>query len=663
MPRSEPDESSTVRPQRIARVAVEGAPLHLGDTLDYLASDGLEVGHRVAVTLAGRSTRGLVTELVDSSDVEPARLRPVGRLLGDEPWVNEDDVALLRWAASRFGAPLGDVVRHALPGRVVDEERRAAAAGWWPTHAVPDDTGRAPATRPEPADPPDWTVYGEGGTALVDAASAGSGSFLVTPLPGEDLAGLVADLAGRTLAGGRDVLVVVPGPVSDVADRVLSLVDDPARVDLRGGPTSRMAYRGWLRARAGGARVVVGERSAAFTPLARLGLAVIVDEADPTHKERRSPRHHAREVILERARRANGVGLCTADVPSAVARALASSGRLTRIAAHRSDIELRRPLVRLETGLLEARARISRAGMRTLREAVAAEGYGIVLAARRGEGRSLVCGRCGGLVRCTRCSASVARDAGGGWWCAACGTSSPRSPRCDRCGPGPLSPLAAGAERLGQELGRAIDAPVVVLEGHAPDVPPAPAVLVMTRGSVLDRPPTGGAVLGVVLPDLDGSLRRPTLDAAEDALRLAFRVAGWTVSGRPATPHVPDPAPAVVVETRDPQHHALRALVAWDADAFWTEEEAMRAPIGLPPLRWAVRIEAAGQPDPVADVRRHVAPGDTVIGPSPLGPGRVAVLVLTDDRIATLGALRPLREAASRKGADLRVNVDPVDLG
>jgi primosomal protein N' (replication factor Y) (superfamily II helicase) len=667
VPRSEPEGSTAAGPLRIARVAVEGAPLHLGDTLDYLAPEGLRVGHRVELSLAGRRTRGLVVGLADDSEVPRARLRPVGRLLGDTPWTDTDGVGVLAWAAGRFGAPLGDVVRHALPNRVIDEERRAAAAGWWPPG---DGIDRARATSAAESDVPaeaghravDWSHYGDAGHALSAAAAAGTGSFLLSPLPGEDLAGLVADLARRTLAGGRDVLVVVSGPVSEVADRVLAEVVEDARVDLRGGPSPRPGYRAWLRARAGIARVVVGERSAAFTPLARLGLAVVVDEADPTHKERRSPRHHVREVLLERARRAQAVGLCTSDVPSAVARALVADGRLTSVTPMRSLVEQCRPVVRLETGELEARARISRSGMRVLRDAVAAGGYGVVLAARRGEGRALVCGRCGDLLRCTRCSASVARSRDGGWWCAACGQTSARAPRCDRCGPGPLSPLAAGAQRFGQELARAIDAPVAVLEGHAPPVPPAPAVLVMTRGSVLDRPPVGGPVLGVVLPDLDGSLRRPTLDSAEDALRLAFRVAGWTVMGER---HAGTDAavPDVVVETRDPDHHALRALAAWDAEAFWEAEAALRAPLGLPPHRWAMRIEGPDSQALVRSVRGHVAPGDAVVGPLPLDGARMALLVLSDDRSATLAALRPLREEQSRRGGDLRLEVDPVDLG
>jgi len=681
---------------RVVRITVEGAPLHLGDQLDYLVPDGVhvEVGHRVELSFAGRRTRGLVVEVDVASSLEPARLRPFSRLLGDTPWVSPDDIELLRWAAQRFGAPLGDVVRHALPGRTLDEERRAHAAGTWPPDA---DAARPGLIEDVLADAPDaldaWASYGEGGSRLTEALGAGtganapgSGSFVWLPSPGEDVGARLVELATSCVAQGRDVLLIVPDPESKVADIVVESMrqrleqPDDAVVDLRGGSSQRMVYRGWLRGRAGRARVVVGERSAAFVPLMRLGLAVILDEASPVHKEQRSPRHHAREVVLERARRAGAVGLATADVPSAVCRALVTAGRVAEVRASPEEIARRRPAVHLEAGDLEARARISRAGMRVLRAAVEVGGYGVVLAARRGEGRALVCTRCRDLVRCPTCSAAVARSAAGGRWCPACGAVSPRPPRCERCGPTELSPLAAGAERLGAELTRSFAVPVVVLEGHAPRVPPAPAVLVMTRGSALDRPPDGGRVRGVVLPDMDGALRRPTLDAAEDALRLAFRVSGWTVMQEPsggmsdathadvdagvATARHSQVGPDVVVETREVEHHALQALVAWDPTAFWTVEEALRLPLRLPPHAPAIRVDVpASFEDALGRVSAHVAAGDGVVGPLPLEGGRMALLIRSADRRATLAALQPLRDAASRKGLDLRVDVDPIDLG
>jgi primosomal protein N' (replication factor Y) (superfamily II helicase) len=665
----------------VAEVIVEGAPFHLRAPLDYLipADTVVHIGSRVEVALRGRRTRGLVVGLSERSALDPSRLRPLRRALGDFAWLDEGALDLLRWLAERTGAPLGDVVRHALPSRVIAVERAAIRDGWWTAEGPPAGgggpervTSDGPATVPS-----DWSAYGSSGAALVAAADDGTGSFLWSPLPGEDVGARLVELITACLAGGRDVLLIVPDPASPTATHVLAAAEAVGveSVDLRGGPGERASYRAWLRCRAGRVRLVVGERGAAFMPLPRLGLAVLLDEASPVHKERRSPRHHVREVVLERARRAGGVGLAIGTVPSAAARAFADAGRLSEVVAGRETVARRRPRVLLETGELEARGRISRAGMRLLRDATDAGGYAVVLAARRGEGRALVCTRCGDLVRCPRCTASVARRSDGGWHCVSCGGGGAQPPTCRRCGPGALAPLAAGAERIGEELARSLSAPVIVLEGYAQEVPPAPAVLVMTRGSVLDRPPEGAPVLGVLLPDLDGSVARPMLDAAEDAVRLAFSVAGWTVSAAggvsaalgPASAGS-EPAPQVVVETRDPEHHALRALVDWDPSAFWKAERQLRGAVRLPPVGRVVRLEVRrgegrGESGAKGRLRSQLAPGDDLLGPLPAEGGWEAYLVRCQDPAATLAALLPLREDLSRRGVELRVDVEPVDLG
>jgi primosomal protein N' (replication factor Y) (superfamily II helicase) len=642
---------------RIARVVVEVEPLHLDRPFDYLVPDelpdaaALSVGQRVQVPFAGRSVRGLVVAIGQDTDVDPGRLRPVRRLLGTHAWVRPDELAVLRWAAERFGAPLADVVRHALPGRVVDVERRAAAAGWFPPGTAPRPTG-------DPA--PDaaalagaWAPYGASGTALLDAVRHGAGGFLWLPLPGEDLGQRLAELVQLTLAGDRDVLLVVPDPASPVADAVVTAAGDLV-VDLRGGPSPRRHYRAWLEARCGIARVVVGERGAAFVPLERLGLAVVLDEANPAHKERRSPRHHAREVVLERARRARGVGLAIGTVPSAIAWGLLRDRRLRSVVPERAAERRARPRVRVVTQQQQARARLSREATAALRAATDAGTYGVVLAARRGQGRVLVCRSCGERVACPTCASSLLVPPDAALLCEGCGWRARRVPRCPGCGGTEVVPLAAGAERLGAELTRMLDAPVVVLEGYGRAAPPPPAVLVTTRGSVLDAPP--GPVGAVVLPDLDGQLRRPSLDAAEDTLRLACAIAGWTVHGRR------DPAGSeVVAQTREPEHHALAALAAWDPGAFWRAEAAIRAPLRFPPAAHALRLEVAGDGAEVAAALRQVLPAESdLLGPLP-ADGRQAFLCKTADRRAVLAALRPLRERWSLAGVEARVDVDPVD--
>ncbi len=639
----------------LARVVVEVAPYHLDHPFDYLVPEGVEVavGQRVLVAFAGRRVRGLVVGHATDTEVAADRLRPIARVLGEHRWVEPDELELLRWAAARFGAPLADVIRHALPDRTVDVERRAAAAGWYPRAPRPSSDPPVDAARLDAA----WSAYGGSGRELRAAVGGGSGSYLWRPLPGEDVAARLAELTQLTLAHDRDVLVLVPDPASPTADAVVAAAGDLA-VDLRGGPAARALYRRWLEARTGHARVVVGERGAAFVPLARLGLAVILDEANPAYKERRSPRHHAREVVLERARRAGGVGLAVGTVPSAVAWRLLRERRVRPVVADRAIERRARPRVQVVTGEDQPRARLTREASQALRSATRAGTYGVLLASRRGEGRVLVCTSCGDRAACRSCGASLAFHGGGGLVCEGCGARVRPVPACGGCGAHGLAPLAAGALRLGRELERSAEVPVVVLEGYARTPPPPPAIIVLTRGSVLDRPP--GPVGAVVLPDLDGSLRRPSLDAAEDVLRLACQLAAWTVHG------ARDPAAArVVVQTREPDHPAITALAAWDPGGFWRQESATRAELRFPPAAHALRLSAPAQAtlegQPLApQLRAALPPGDELLGPVP-ADGREGYLLKCDDRAATLAAIAPIRRAASRAGSDLRVDVDPVD--
>ncbi|MGH3443458.1 MAG: primosome assembly protein PriA, partial [Nitriliruptorales bacterium] len=201
----------------IARVVVEVAPDHLDRPFDYRIPPDLPVrpGCRVEVVFSGRRVRGLVTDVAATTDVAESRLRDVRRLLGEHVWVTEEELDVLRWAATRYAGPLAAVVRHALPSRVVDVERRASEEGWYPGGERPADPQQPP------VDTSAWAAYGDDGPELLDLAARGGTPRFWRPLPGEDLPARTVELAGATLAGGRDVLLVVPEPVSRVADAVV----------------------------------------------------------------------------------------------------------------------------------------------------------------------------------------------------------------------------------------------------------------------------------------------------------------------------------------------------------------------------------------------------------------------------------------------------------
>ncbi len=597
------------------------------------------------VTFAGKRVRGVVAELADETDVPASRLRELSRVLGPHAWMTEQDLDLVSWAAERYGGTRGDVARHALPDRRVKEERRAEEAGWFPPGRGQRPTWDGDAD----VDPTAWARYGDAGQALLEAVRAGRGARYWRPLPDEDVAARVAELAGVCLAGGRDVLLLTPGPRSPIADAVGAAFGDIV-ADVRGrGPG--LVHRGWLRARCGQARVVIGSRSVAFWPLERLGLAVVLDEANPAYKERRAPYHHAREVVLERARRTGAVALLHGLVPSAAAWAVMQERRVSPVVPRRDLERERAPAGAVDDA--SRRARFGDQALGALKAAVRAGQLGVVLASRRGEGTALACRECGRRLASPTCDSSMRHLDRSRVGCDRCGWSSRPRPRCRRCGHDRFVPLAAGAAHLGEELRRTFpDVPVAVLEGYDQPVPEAPAIVIMTRGSVFAEPP--GDVGAVVTIDLDGQLRRPGLDAAEDALRLVMTAAAWTAGSRHHGP------PRVVVQTRSADHHAVRALVGWDPGGFWRDEAVERAPLRFPPVASAIRLEA-----PIGaglDLAATLPPDDQVLGPLEGDDGRARYLITTTDRVATVGALRTANAGWSKAGVDVRLDVDPVDV-
>lgn len=640
-------------------------PFHLDRAFDYAVGEhDPPVGARVEVVFAGRVRKGVVLERTATTDVPDGKLRELKRPLGDHVWITPEEIDVARWVAQRWGGTLADVLRHTLPRRTVDVERRAARAGWFP-RAERADAPSAPSTAA-------WARYGEQGARLVAAVATGSGRFVWRPLPDEAVAERVEELVRVAMAGDRDVLVVVPDPVSPVADAIIAAAGDLA-VDAREKASDRVTHRRWLQARTGQARVVVGGRGVALWPLARPGLFVVLDEANPAHKELRSPRHHAREVALERARRNDAVAVLVGTVASAATWGLLREERVEPVAGDRAVEEGSAPPVVLDS---RPRGRLGAPAVRALRAAVGEGGYGIVLATRKGEGRALACRSCGEALRCPTCESTVAAS-GQGVLCLGCGWSRQRRPGCPACHErDPWIPLRAGAQRLARELTRTLpETAVHALEGHAPEVPPAPAVLVVTRGSVVDAPP--GHVGAVVVPELDALTRRPVVDAGEDALRLCLAVAGWVARSGAGpdradlpdevgdTPPTDDAAtPRVVVQTREPEGPVARAIATWDPSAYWRHEAPLRDELLWPPGGRLVRLDA-----PVEHKEAVAAPLLDAVGirAMVLGPlvegDRVRWLAKTDDVPALLAALDEVRRQWSKDNRDVRLDVDPVEAG
>ncbi|WP_030227718.1 primosomal protein N' [Actinoalloteichus caeruleus] len=658
----------------IARVCVDLSNPHLNHAFDYLVPADLDEdaapGVRVRVRFAGQHLDGFLLERVERSEVPPARLVWLERVVSPEPVFDREMAELTRTLADRYAGSHYDLLRLAVPPRHARVEREPVGE---------------PA--PDPAPPPGeaWDRYPLGG-AFLEAVRGGRPARAVwQAMPGEDWPARLAELAAAAASTGRGALLVVPDyrDLRRVGQACASLMgpDVVATLSADLGPAKR--YRQWLRVSRGQARVVVGTRAAALAPVRDPGLVAIWDDGDEEHAFPRVPYPHVREILTTRARVAGSSLLVGAFTRSVEAQLFVESGWAREIAPTREQVRVAAPRVDAagdETQLARdpaARsARLPGIAFEAARAALSSGAPVLVQVPRRGYVPALACASCRAPARCRRCAGPLALPAGDDGTplppaCRWCG--SPEAGfRCAQCGSRRLRATVVGARRTAEELGRAFPGAVVRTSGGEEvlhDVPAGPALVVCTPGA---EPVVPGGYGAALLLDGWALLGRPNLRAAEEALRRWFTAAALV---RPAGEG------GRVVVVADPGLSPVRALVRWAPAWHASRELAERRELGFPPT---VRMCALdGGPAALAEMLDTLTlpPTAEVLGPVPVeprgapGPGagggddaggpreRVLLRVPVEhgrELVAAVAAATAVRSA--RKDTEVvRVRVDPPD--
>jgi primosomal protein N' (replication factor Y) len=591
-------------------VAVNLPRLELDRPFTYLAPTGISAGHVVSVPFHGRTVKGWV---LGPTDDVPGRVLAVRRVLSPVPVFRAGDLPLYRWMAERYVAPLATVIDRAVLPRVASEEGRP----------VP-----APAPVPSPEVEAVLPAY-EGGAELLAAAGEGSGAFVVRPLPDEEALACVEAVAA-CLAGGRDAVVAVPEaePLPHTA-RAVADAFGPAALTLVGGEP-RHRYRAWLELLGDRYRVAVGTRPVVFAPVRKLGLVWVHREAHPGHREERAPYHHVRDVALARARLGGAVCVLAGLSPSADGALLADRGAAALVRPARQRERAAAPLV--ETARPEGEDRSPR-----LTEALKAGRGAFLLLSRRGAGVARVCRVCGEPARCADCAGPlVVRERRVA--CAVCGAEG----ICPSCGGRDFGVERGGTERLQDWAARVAGAPVARVEEGGRARPPAPdGVVVGTAAAVKDFGPRRTGLVAILDPDR--GLRRAGLTAPEQALATWMEAATWAGPRRDGG--------RVLVQTHDPSHRAVQALVRWDPWVFHRAERRRRAEAGFPPGHPVFRILGTDALGPELEALRPVHLLSTS-----LGEQAVCLVTVRPDAVA---ALRARLVSLAESGVVQRVEAEP----
>lgn len=727
-------------------------PSPLRRLFDYLPPKGaveeqLRPGVRLRVPFGRREVIGVLIEVAQETEVPPDKLRKALQLLDERPPLPSTLFELCQWSAQYYQHSLGDTLSWALPALLRQgepAERRLQRFWIAQPDARPEDPRLARAPRQREAlktlrqhphgvlhellgqlglvkDSLDllqakglvkvetryhqphrhqgaWLAQAElplnGEQRLAyEAVRAGSGfhCYLLEGVTGSGKTEVYLQLIRATLEAGRQALLLIPE--INLGPQTLGRFEQRfnARIALlHSALTDRERMDIWLAARDGELDIVVGTRSALFTPLKHPGLIIVDEEHDASYKQQEGLRYHARDLAVVRARFENLPVVLGSATPSLESLHNAEQGRYAHLRLslraggaqpprfERLDVRSRPLDSGLSQPLLKAMGATLERGQQVL-----------VFLNRRGFAPTLLCHDCGWLAQCPRCDARMTYHRGSGELrCHHCDQRQTPPRHCPSCGKLDLRPVGAGTERAEERLQLLFpDVPVLRIDRDTTARKDAlgkllrtihsgaPCILVGTQ--MLAKGHHFPKVTLVAVLDADSGLFSADFRASERMAQQIVQVAGR--AGRAEEPG------QVLIQTHLADHPLMVQLAEEGYPAFARQALQERRAAGLPPFAYLALLRAdAHRQDQVEnflEAAYHVAEGLAVnlalpqvelLGPVPApmerraGRHRAQLLLQSSSRAPLhrlLGIwvvqLESLPEARQVRWS---LDVDPIDL-
>jgi primosomal protein N' (replication factor Y) len=726
---------------QVIRVAINTPLNQLFDYLPPAKASGAQPGQRVRVPFGRREQIGVIVELDDQSEVPANKLRTAVELLDGDALLDEELMRLLAWSSTYYQHPPGEVISAALPaglrkgapptlprqftwrateaGRAADIATLARKAsvqarilslliakdsmpeaalreahsnwrkivsalqekGWAECHeTVADDSGPGIAGDTPP------TLTQAQQQAIDNIPDSGFAPCLLEGVTGSGKTEVYLQLIQRQIAEGRQTLVLVPeiGLTPQLVDRFRRRIGDAVAV-MHSGLTDAQRLNAWLAARDNRAKVIIGTRSAIFTPLAKPGLIVIDEEHDASFKQQDGFRYSARDLAVWRARQLKIPVVLGSATPAFESLHNALEKRYRHLLLPERPGSARQP----DTHVIDLRQHALHEGLsqpliQAMRRHLDAGGQALIYLNRRGFAPTLLCPACGITEECRRCDARmVLHQRSGKLVCHHCGSERRAISVCTECHT-ELIPVGQGTERLEQQLRKTFPEYSLVridrdttrrrgeLERLLEEVRSKDARILLgtqmlTKGH--DFPDV--TMVGII--DSDQGLFGTDFRSSERLAQSILQVSGRAGRG--------DRPGEVWIQTWYPDHPLLTTLLNGGYDRFADEALAERRKAAWPPFSFLalLRAEHSARVEvfEFLEQARSLAEGLATAGIQILGPAsspmekrsgryRGQLLIQAANRAELQHFLAGWRAAVSKLREARRsrwsLDIDPVEL-
>lgn len=397
------------------------------------------------------------------------------------------------------------------------------------------------------------------------------------------------------------------------------------------------------RAKNGEIDVIIGPRSALFTPFPQIGIIVIDEEHENSYKSEGSPKYHARETAVEVARLHGASVVLGSATPSLEAYYRAGRGEYTLFTLKERLTGGRLPTVYtidLRQELREGnRSIFSRKLQELLSDRLAKGEQSILFLNRRGYAGFISCRACGHVMKCPHCDVSLSEHKGGRLLCHYCGYGEPKPKICPKCGSGYISGFRAGTQQIEEKLKELypdvrtlrMDADTTRTKDSYEQILSAFSngeadVLIGTQMIVKGHDFPRVTLVGVLAADL--SLSTGDYHAGERTFQLLTQAVGR--AGRGSLPG------EAVIQTYQPEHYAVVHAAKQDYEGFYEEDILYREMLGYPPVSHMLAVQVFAREEErgmklagwlarrAGALKAHGEDGKMqILGPAPAAIGRI----------------------------------------
>ena len=428
-------------------------------------------------------------------------------------------------------------------------------------------------------------------------------TYLLYGVTGSGKTEVYMEMIARVLRDGKQAIVLIPEIALTYQTVMRFYKRFGNRISIL---NSRMSngerYDQMMRAKEGGVDVMIGPRSALFTPFPNLGLIVIDEEHEPTYKSEQIPRYHARETAIARAKLEGASVVLGSATPSLEAFYRAERGEYEILTLRERSRKQSLPTVHTVDLREELKAGnrsiISEKLHALIEDRLEKRQQTILFINRRGYAGFISCRACGHVVKCPHCDVSMTSHRGGKLVCHYCGYEEREDNVCPECGSKHIGGFRAGTQQIEELVKREFpkarvlrmdmdttkekDGHEKILETFANE---EADILIGTQMIVKGHDFPNVTLVGILAADL--SLFADDYRAGERTFQLLTQAAGRAGRGREKG--------EVVIQTYSPEHYAIQTAANQDYEAFYEEEIAYRKLMGYPPAEELLALLVAGE--------------------------------------------------------------------